>query len=677
MDAATASPLTSGVEVADDLAERATRAASDNTSGAGPRRTRWIAALLTVYLTTEMAQVGVPLRDLGVPSPWLVSTAAGLATVGLGIAVGKRRLPGSVLYACLGLFVWTRGLSVLSAIDPQVSGSPLAQLLKDSITVVVVATLGTWIGRRLVTSMSLVVLSTAAITALAVAQQFVLGIDNELFGFSLVRDDFDIGASTVRFQGPLSDPNFWARVLVALLPFAVAAIATHRSLGRLIFAGAASSMVLGIFLTQSRAGFVAAGLVVIAVLAIAGGRARRLLAIAPVVVGVLLINPATGPRLATLIDLTKQSEDVTDLSIAYREAAQQGGLEMFRDHPLTGVGVGNFDTALLPYLRNGVTDLPPNARYAEIAPHNTYLEMAAESGIAGLIGYVVLFAGALALATIAAVRARRMPPEHRDALRWRWFTAALVASLGGWALMSVSLHIAQTRTLFALFGLSAAAANVSRSLPSRSLQRQLRWSIVRGDVLRTALAVGISAAAILALPVQAQGWERTVTMLVEVDEPAPDRFVYLQNFAVRSVAWRRTLAEVTTGEQVRERLGADLGPRSDELTITPTARRFNSTIDYRLNGPDPAVLDTATAALSNRAVQAVDELGVPFSLRPLPAPSAIEVTRINPLLLSLAILLPLLAVFQSWSQLAARRRRFTNAYGRFRSALEAQRPPDL
>jgi O-antigen ligase len=632
--------------------------------------------VLVVYLAAEMAQVGVPLRDLGIPSPWTLMTIMGTLTV-LGCVVARRhRFPMSPILVALAFFIWSRALSVLDALNPKISTGPLGQLTKDALTVIVVLALGVWSARRLPKSMDLVILAVAAITALAGLQQFVVGIGNEFLGFSLVRDNVDIGASTVRFQGPTSDPNFWARVLVALLPFAVAAVAVHRGLSRLIFAGCTLSLLMGIFLTQSRAGFVAGGVTFVVVLVIAGGKARRLLMTAPVVIGLLLINPATGPRLATLVDLTKGSEEVTDLSIAYREAAQRGGLEMFRDHPMTGVGIGNFDTALLPYLRNGVAELPPTARFGEIAPHNTYLQMAAESGIVGLIGFLALFGCAVALAVIAGVRAHRMPPTDPDANRFKWFTTALIASLGGWAMMSVSLHEAQVRTLFGLFGLAGAAEVVTRTLPRGRRKARLPWAMVRGDLIRGALAVVASAVAVLLLPVQSQDWERTVTMLIEVDEPAADRFAYLQNFAVRSDNWRRTLAAVTTSDGVRAKLAGDIGEFDSKLNLRATARRFNSSIEYRFGGPNPDTVELLTNSVNLRMVEAVDELNVPFRLRPLPAGPARQITKVNPLLVAAAITLPLLLMVQSWTKLLARRRRYARTYQRVRTMLEGQRAPE-
>jgi O-antigen ligase len=670
MGASPAAPLSDALV---SLTPAAPRPVSEPHPGIEHLLVRATGLVLVVYLAAEMAQVGVPLRDLGIPSPWTLMTVMGTFTV-LGCVIARRRtMPMSPILIALALFIWTRALSVLDALDPKVSTGPLGQLTKDALTVVVVLALSVWSARRLTRSMDLVILGVAAITALAGLQQFVVGIGNEFLGFSLVRDNVDIGASTVRFQGPTSDPNFWARVLVALLPFAVAAVAVHRGLSRVVFAGCTLSILLGIFLTQSRAGFVAGGVTFVVVLIIAGGRARRLLMTAPIVIGLLLINPATGPRLATLIDLTKGSEEVTDLSIAYREAAQRGGLEMFRDHPLTGVGIGNFDSALLPYLRSGVAELPPTAKFGQIAPHNTYLQMAAESGIVGLIGFLLLFGCAVSLAVIAGVRAHRMPSTDPDAHRFKWFTTALIASLGGWAMMSVSLHEAQVRTLFGLFGLAGAAEIVTRALPRGRRKARLPWAIVRGDLIRGSLAVVVSAVAVLALPVQSQDWERTVTMLIEVDEPATNRFAYLQNFAVRSDTWRRTLAAVTTSDGVRAKLANDIGEFDTTLNLRAVARRFNSSIEYSFGGPDPATLELLTNSVNLRMVEAVDELNVPFRLRPLPAGPSRQITRVNPLLLLAAITLPLLLMVQSWTKLLARRRRYTRTYHRFRTLLEGQR----
>ncbi|MGZ8665689.1 MAG: O-antigen ligase family protein, partial [Solirubrobacterales bacterium] len=90
------------------------------------------------------------------------------------------------------------------------------------------------------------------------------------------------------------------------------------------------------------------------------------------------------------------------------------GWRMVEDKPVTGIGVGNFQTSSIHYqIRPGAarvrTDLADNPSVA----HNSYLEMWAELGVVGL----ALFGGIVISALAAAIRAnRRFFREGREDL---------------------------------------------------------------------------------------------------------------------------------------------------------------------------------------------------------------------------------------------------------------------
>jgi O-antigen ligase len=75
-------------------------------------------------------------------------------------------------------------------------------------------------------------------------------------------------------------------------------------------------------------------------------------------------------------------------SLTYRVELWQGGLEVFRDHSLLGVGAGAYGTAILP-----IMDLPYVA-------HNTFLSVLVELGVVGAL----IFAALLGLLVYCAIR---------------------------------------------------------------------------------------------------------------------------------------------------------------------------------------------------------------------------------------------------------------------------------
>ena len=81
---------------------------------------------------------------------------------------------------------------------------------------------------------------------------------------------------------------------------------------------------------------------------------------------------------------------------------------MWRDHPVLGVGVGNYPIA---YARYSL----PKWRMALGHAHNYYLNIAAETGLLGLLAYCMLWATAT-WQTVQAVKC--LETRIREPLRW-------------------------------------------------------------------------------------------------------------------------------------------------------------------------------------------------------------------------------------------------------------------
>jgi O-antigen ligase len=78
---------------------------------------------------------------------------------------------------------------------------------------------------------------------------------------------------------------------------------------------------------------------------------------------------------------------------------------VFVGHPLVGVGIGNFQVVEAHYVLGAgsisriayLTDVP-------YLVHNTYLQLLAESGIIGLLGFLLVAAACMRAAWVAAAR---------------------------------------------------------------------------------------------------------------------------------------------------------------------------------------------------------------------------------------------------------------------------------
>ncbi|MEN6369589.1 MAG: Wzy polymerase domain-containing protein [Thermotogota bacterium] len=105
------------------------------------------------------------------------------------------------------------------------------------------------------------------------------------------------------------------------------------------------------------------------------------------------------------------------------------GLEMLKDHPVTGVGLGNYKIEFLPYKAEFLAS-PRGAAYDWYIPraaqaHNDYVQIAAEMGALGLVALASL---AVLLPVALWLRVRRNPDEG-DRMDLLLYSAGLVTLL--------------------------------------------------------------------------------------------------------------------------------------------------------------------------------------------------------------------------------------------------------
>jgi O-antigen ligase len=385
----------------------------------------------------EAMNLSVILDAYGLPKVHLV--LLGLAALGIALRwLVQRVRPKLTIVMWFALaYAAARAASLLAAPNLAAGLADLEDVLKDLLYLAVVITLCVWArGARLV-AMCLTG-ATAALAALGLVQQFVLANSTDFFGLAGLPPATDIGLAVPRHSGPYDDPNFWGRQLVVAAPLALALFAdrTHGR-RRWWWLAAFAAIAGGVYLTGSRGTQLALGATVVLWCLLSGRRYIRLLFVAPLLVALLLAVPGVGSRLVSLGDTTAEGAQQVDPSLEGRIAAQQMALLMLRDHPAIGVGAANFTTVEPAYQRRYGYNTPV------LAPHNLYLEQAAEAGIVGLATWLAFFGAAV----FAAVRARLLlRPRHGRAPPAEWYLAGgVVSSLGAWAVASAFLHMATFR----------------------------------------------------------------------------------------------------------------------------------------------------------------------------------------------------------------------------------------
>jgi putative inorganic carbon (hco3(-)) transporter len=235
-----------------------------------------------------------------------------------------------------------------------------------------------------------------------------------------------------RAAGPFGEPNFFALSMAALVPIAllnVVAGGWRRPLGVISVA----ALLAGVLATGSRGGLLAATVGVVVFGVAAGGTRARAGALATLLVGVALL-----PLFAT------QTQGSQSRTLAGRATENRIAVAMFRDHPVVGVGPGVYPSLYRDYARHIGND-PRIGR----AAHSLPLQIAAEQGLAGLVGW-----GAAGLAVAGIAVRRRL---------WRSLTGrALLVSVATYLTGSLFLHGSQLRLLFVLVGMVLAMAAAER-----------------------------------------------------------------------------------------------------------------------------------------------------------------------------------------------------------------------
>lgn len=160
-------------------------------------------------------------------------------------------------------------------------------------------------------------------------------------------------------------------------------------------------VLLGTALSGSRGSSLA---VLLLLLTFLFGKSTRTWGIAGLVL--LLCTAAAAPFFFETIAHRFSAEEGGELG--GRELLWQASLQLLRDYPATGVGIGNGPFALHPYLAALTT--ATNHRL-DLPSHQPFLEVAIETGLFGLLIYVAILVSAFASFVRFRAAARREMPS--------------------------------------------------------------------------------------------------------------------------------------------------------------------------------------------------------------------------------------------------------------------------
>ena len=307
------------------------------------------------------------------------------------------------------------------------------------------------------------VLAGAFLGTLSVYQVLTSSYGQEFGGFGRIKLAHVVGSIfQPRIAGPLSDPNFYAQILVMLVPVALYRLWDESSLRFKAVAAYALAVILtALVFTYSRGGALALGILLLLTVFNKKVSPRSLL------LGLLFLMPLAllAPkgfegRLGTLKQLLPGSEETLvhrDSSFQERTLFMKTAGQMFLAHPFLGVGAGNYAERYDEYAETVGAAVSTEEDFSRPKfPHNLYLQIAAETGVAGL----VLFGIIAALCLFNAGSAIR---RFRDA--GDFDSASIITSLAlglvGYLVTGLFLHGDYMRCFWLLVAMIVAAKQMA------------------------------------------------------------------------------------------------------------------------------------------------------------------------------------------------------------------------
>ena len=283
---------------------------------------------------------------------------------------------------------------------------------------------------------------SGTIVALYGIYQYIFGVT----GSAAWLDDDMFSDIATRVYSTLQNPNVLSEYLLLTIPLAFALIITDgKPLKRIFFAGCTAVMCLCLVLTYSRGGWL--GLIFgMAIFLVMLDRRFILVGIVGLIALYFVLPETIISRFASI-------GDMGDSSTSYRVYIWMGSLAMIKDYWLCGIGPGTeaFNKVYPLYSYNAI-----------IAPHshNLFLQIACDSGICGIVVFVLMLISMLRVLATAVKN-----EADRDS---RILQTSFIASLAAFLVQSATDYsFYNYRVMLMFWGFIGLSVLVSRrsSLP--------------------------------------------------------------------------------------------------------------------------------------------------------------------------------------------------------------------
>ena len=257
----------------------------------------------------------------------------------------------------------------------------------------------------------------------------------------------ETATTSARVSGLATNANQAARYFViALVFFYYLRTKTKSSLQRFLYLLGILITFLGVFFTVSRSGmlllFGALGLILIFQPRVKN-KVRLIVLVILALLGLSLFSDSILQIIRDIFPAIQEGSDTVGL----RYNLWRAGWKMWLDHPIIGVGIGQYGSMLWRYM---IGLEGPTVHSAP--PHNTYIQALSETGLIGFLLFMVMLIYAF----------RHLWPRssndnyENEQLRNTWFIILLLISVGG-----ISIDDLANKILWMVLGVSVAFSKVN------------------------------------------------------------------------------------------------------------------------------------------------------------------------------------------------------------------------
>lgn len=518
--------------------------------------TRWIVGVLVLMVIMEIANISEVAAQYTKPPLFKTSMALGVVAVVFALRdpAARARLNRwtAAGVALVGVYLAGQLIAMVGTVDLTASKGVLWRSAVDVIYLLIILVLTQTTGKPW--TVATAVAATLAVLSILTIVNYLSGGHQMFGGLASISQAKGQLITTQRFGGPYGDSNFWGRLLVLGLPMGWALAQRSRRAGKQLLGTmwllSTVPMVIAVYLTQSRGTLLVAGLAVV-LWFIASGRPAKL-ALIPAAVAVAFVIPGIGNRILALgSDLfgAERKYDI-DPSVLGRQASQEMAWQMFQQRPVFGFGPATFG-GQVPYYTDRVATA---VHEGLVAPHNLYAQLLAESGLVGLITWLIMVGGVF---TILALRISSDPASMDRAL-----AAATLTGVVTWSVASIFLHLAYFRSFAIVLGLACAlgpAQPVPTAIKRRMLRTTATWMV--------AATAGAAAAGVTMLTRTTPAVQAAQKAIVVPAGRLDGWASYAMNVRAR-MAFLPTMAEVMYNTDAPAKI--DVDPVRGILTFTVT-----------------------------------------------------------------------------------------------------------